>query len=196
MKIGIEAQRIFRKKKHGMDIVALELIKQLQLIDTKNEYFIFVNNIEDLSALPKTSNFNIIKVKTSPYPLWEQFYLPKAVKDTGVEILHCTSNTSPISLNIPLILTLHDIIYLEKWNFTQGTSYQIAGNLYRRWNVPIAVKLAKHILTVSDFEKTRIINHFGLDTSRVSTVYNGVGKHFNIVTDTEALLRVKCGYFC
>ncbi|MCF8429795.1 MAG: glycosyltransferase family 4 protein [Bacteroidia bacterium] len=191
MKIGIEAQRIFRKKKHGMDIVALELIKQLQLIDTKNEYFIFVNNIEDLSALPKTSNFNIIKVKTSPYPLWEQFYLPKAVKDTGVEILHCTSNTSPISLNIPLILTLHDIIYLEKWNFTQGTSYQIAGNLYRRWNVPIAVKLAKHILTVSDFEKNRIINHFGLDTSRVSTVYNGVGNHFNIVTDIEALLRVK-----
>jgi hypothetical protein len=27
MRIGIEGQRIFRKKKHGMDMVALELIK-------------------------------------------------------------------------------------------------------------------------------------------------------------------------
>ena len=27
MRIGIEAQRIFRTKKHGMDMVALELIK-------------------------------------------------------------------------------------------------------------------------------------------------------------------------
>jgi D-alanyl-D-alanine endopeptidase (penicillin-binding protein 7) len=34
MKIGIEAQRIFRKKKHGMDMVALELIKALQVNNT------------------------------------------------------------------------------------------------------------------------------------------------------------------
>ncbi len=191
MKIGIEAQRIFRKKKHGMDMVALELIKQLQLFDFENEYFIFVNNLEDLEALPKTSNFNIVKVNASPYPFWEQYYLPKAIKDIGVEILHCTSNTSPISLKVPLILTLHDIIYLEKWNFTKGTSYQIAGNLYRRWNVPIAVKLAKHILTVSDFEKNRILNQFGIDNSSVTTVYNGVGNHFKKITDNEMLLRVK-----
>ena len=41
MRIGIEAQRIFRPKKHGMDVVAIELIRNLQEIDNKNEYFIF-----------------------------------------------------------------------------------------------------------------------------------------------------------
>ena len=41
MRIGIEAFRIFRKNKHGIDIVALELIKQLQMLDSQNEYFIF-----------------------------------------------------------------------------------------------------------------------------------------------------------
>ena len=33
MKIGIEAQRIFRHRKHGMDFVVLEEIKQLQKIN-------------------------------------------------------------------------------------------------------------------------------------------------------------------
>ena len=61
MNIGIEGQRIFRKKKHGMDMVALELIKNLQLIDHKNEYFIFVKPDEDSSVLQETSNFKIIK---------------------------------------------------------------------------------------------------------------------------------------
>ncbi|MEM6866122.1 MAG: glycosyltransferase family 1 protein, partial [Bacteroidota bacterium] len=42
MKIGIEGQRLYRKKKHGMDMVALELIKSLQKIDTHNEYVVFV----------------------------------------------------------------------------------------------------------------------------------------------------------
>jgi glycosyltransferase involved in cell wall biosynthesis len=191
MRIGIEAQRIFRKSKHGMDMVALELIKQLQIIDDKNEYFIFVNNYDDFHALPKVTNFNIVKVNFSPYPLWEQYYLPKAVKDTGVELLHCTSNTSPTTIDVPLILTLHDIIYLEKWNFTAGTSYQILGNLYRRWNVPIAVKLASHIITVSDFEKEKIKRYFKFNDDQVSTAYNGVGKHFKTITDKEELLRTK-----
>ena len=41
MKIGIEGQRLYRKKKHGMDMVALELIKNLQKIDTVNSYVVF-----------------------------------------------------------------------------------------------------------------------------------------------------------
>ena len=40
MKIAIEAQRIFRPNKHGMDFVALESIRELQRIDKENEYFI------------------------------------------------------------------------------------------------------------------------------------------------------------
>ena len=42
MRIGIEAQRIFRKNKHGMDYVVLQEIKELQQFDTHNEYFVFV----------------------------------------------------------------------------------------------------------------------------------------------------------
>ena len=47
MKIAIEAQRIFRPNKHGMDFVALETIRCLQRLDTKNEYFIFTGEGED-----------------------------------------------------------------------------------------------------------------------------------------------------
>ena len=42
MKIGIEAQRIFRNNKHGMDYVVLQEILQLQQMDHQNEYYVFV----------------------------------------------------------------------------------------------------------------------------------------------------------
>ena len=42
MKIGIEAQRIFRKNKHGMDYVVLQEILQLPKIDHKNEYYTYL----------------------------------------------------------------------------------------------------------------------------------------------------------
>ena len=47
MKIAIEAQRIFRTNKHGMDFVALETIRQLQQLDPENEYYILVSPGED-----------------------------------------------------------------------------------------------------------------------------------------------------
>ena len=48
MRIGIEAQRIFRPHKFGMDIVAIELIRQLQQLDLENEYVIFIKPDKDV----------------------------------------------------------------------------------------------------------------------------------------------------
>lgn len=39
MKIAIEAQRIFRPNKHGMDFVALESIRELQKRDESSAQF-------------------------------------------------------------------------------------------------------------------------------------------------------------
>ena len=50
MIIGIEAQRIFRKNKHGMDYVVLQEIRELQKIDKENEYYVFVKPNEDRSG--------------------------------------------------------------------------------------------------------------------------------------------------
>ena len=69
MKIAIEAQRIFRTNKHGMDFVALESIRELQKIDHENEYFIFVTPGED-RCLEESENVHIIELKCPTYPLW------------------------------------------------------------------------------------------------------------------------------
>ena len=61
MKIAIEAQRIFRTNKHGMDFVALESIRELQKMDTENEYFILVSPGPD-RCLEESGNVHIVEV--------------------------------------------------------------------------------------------------------------------------------------
>lgn len=199
MKIGIEGQRLFRKKKHGMDMVALELIRNLQLIDTENEYFIFVKPDEDNTVLKETPNFKIIQLDGGSYPMWEQIALPKAAKKYGCEILHCTSNTAPIFTDIPLITILHDIIYMESSYYKiltgSATPYQKFGNAYRKLIVPWVVKKSAKIVTVSHFEKNRIGEFFGMkNDKRLTAIYNGVSTHFKRVTDESELKRVKEKY--
>jgi glycosyltransferase involved in cell wall biosynthesis len=199
MKIGIEGQRLFRKKKHGMDMVALELILNLQEIDKENEYFIFVKPDEDDQVLKETPNFKIIKLEGGSYPLWEQVALPKAAGEAGCQILHCTSNTAPINCKIPLVVTLHDIIYMES-NYLKiltgsATPYQKFGNVYRKMVVPRVVKMSRKIITVSHFEKNRIGEYFGIQgDNRLEAVYNGVSEHFKPMTDESELKRVKEKY--
>jgi glycosyltransferase involved in cell wall biosynthesis len=199
MKIGIEGQRIFRKKKHGMDMVALELIKNLQIIDHENEYFIFVKPDEDSSVLKETPNFKIIELNGGPYPTWEQIALPKAAKKYGCDVLHCTSNTAPFFTNIPLIMILHDIIYMEssylKILKSSATIYQKFGNVYRKLVVPRVVKKSKKVITVSHFERNRIGEFFGIKgNKKLDAIYNGVSEHFKPVTNKEELQRVKEKY--
>lgn len=191
MRIGIEAQRIFRKKKHGMDIVAIQLIKSLQLIDKENEYVVFVNPDEDFHAIHETENFRIIQLPKSSYPIWEQKHLKKAVIDFNLDVLHCTSNTAPINCSVPLVLTLHDIIYMEKISLFSGSWYQRIGNLYRRWNIPIVVKQSHAIFTVSSFEKDKIDRFFNLKNNKVQVTYNGVAPHFKPQDSKKVKDKVK-----
>ena len=197
MRIGIEAQRIFRKNKHGMDYVVLEEIKELQNSDIRNEYFVFVAPGED-RCLKDSKNVHIIEIGSNFYPLWEQFSLPRAVNQLNLDLLHCTSNTAPIRCKVPLILTLHDIIFLEPRDKSNKSFYQDMGWRYRRFVVPRILKKCKRIITVSDFEYNNIITKLQIPEEKMVMIYNGYNKWFRPVEDTELIYQQyieEPGYF-
>ena len=197
MRIGIEAQRVFRRNKHGMDYVVLQEIKELQKLDTKNEYFVFVAPGVD-RCLKDTKNVHIIVIGESFYPVWEQITLPRAAKKYNLDILHCTSNTAPIFCDIPLVLTLHDIIFLEPRDKNNKSLYQNMGWLYRRKVVPKILDKCRRIITVSNFEKQNIINKLNIPEKRMAMIYNGYNEWFTTFRDVADIYKSyidKPGYF-
>lgn len=197
MKIGIEAQRIFRKNKHGMDFVVLQEIKELQKMDTPHEYFVFVKPGVD-RCIESSEHVHIIEVNCPSYPLWEQWALPRAARKAGVDILHCTSNTAPIWCDIPLVLTLHDIIFLEPRDKKNKSLYQNLGYFYRRWDVPRILKKCRRIITVSDFELGNIKQKLQLPDSQLKMIYNGYNEWFRPIESDKQQYRkyiADAGYF-
>ena len=197
MRIGIEAQRVFRRNKHGMDYVVLQEIKELQKIDHQNEYFVFVAPGVD-RCLKDTENVHIIVIGESFYPVWEQITLPRAVRKYNLDILHCTSNTAPIFCNIPLVLTLHDIIFLEPRDKNNKSVYQNMGWLYRRKVVPKILERCLRIITVSNFEKQNIIDKLNIPEKRMAMIYNGYNEWFKPFRDVADIYKSyieKPGYF-
>ena len=105
MVILIEAQRIFRKNKHGMDFVILEALKEIQKIDKDNRYYVIVSAGDD-KCLESTQNMQVIETKSYPYPIWEQIVLPQYINKINPDIVHCTSNTAPVNCKAPLVLKI------------------------------------------------------------------------------------------
>lgn len=195
MKIAIEAQRIFRRDKHGMDFVILEVLRRLQCLDTVNQYVVFVASGPD-RCLASTAHMQVVELSCPTYPLWEQIALPRAVTRMGADLLHCTSNTAPLHSPVPLIVTLHDIIYLEPRPHRSSSLYQEMGWHYRKLVVPRILRKCRHVITVSRFEQRRICQTLQLPSSSVTAVYNGYNPRFRVLhnTDMRGLRRLMPAY--
>lgn len=184
MKIAIEAQRIFRPNKHGMDFVILEVLRELQKRKDGNEYYVLVAPGED-RCLETSDHLTIIELHCPTYPLWEQVALPLAVRRLGADLLHCTSNTAPLYSPVPVVLTLHDVIFLTSEKESGMSMYQQLGWHYRRWNVPRIVGKCRHILTVSHTARTRILSCFPDIAPRLSVAHNGCSGCYRPLPDEE-----------
>lgn len=190
MKIAIEAQRIFRRQKHGMDFVALEFIRQLQQLDRDHEYYILVAPGED-RCLTSTNRFQVLEIKCPAYPLWEQIALPRVIRKIKPDVVHCTSNTAPLYCSCPLVLTLHDIIFMGKKPRGNSSWYQNFGWYYRRFIVPRVISKCRKIITVSQTESANIQKRFQ-PGSKLSVIHNGYSPQYRILKDAYAVSRKYC----
>ena len=132
---------------------------------------------------------HITTLRCPSYPLWEQWALPRAVARVKPDLLHCTSNTAPVWGNAPLILTLHDIIFLEQQAARNKSLYQSLGRVYRRLVVPRILPRCRMVITVSQFECDRIRTALNFDPGRIMAIHNGYNDRFRPMEGTAETVR-------
>ena len=194
MKIGIEVQRLFRKKKYGIETSSLELIKKFQELNPQYEFVVFVKDDVDRNCFSPSTNFKIRAVAGKFFADFEQVFLPIAAKHERIDLLHCTGNTTPYFSPVPIVQTLHDIIFMDPIP-RNDSWYQRLGNQYRRKFVPLVSSRSSAIITVSNYEKERIISRLGVDEKKIEVIYNGINeKHYRLYNDPKTVERVRQHY--
>jgi len=195
MKIGIEVQRLFRKEKFGIETSALQLIKKLQAQNPHCNFIIYVKNDVDRDCLHDGGNLKVKTLKGRLFVDFEQVFLPIAARHDRVDILHCSGNTAPVLTQVPIVQTLHDVIFMDAIS-TKDTLYQQLGNYYRRLMVPLVTKRSEVVITVSNYEKQRILNRIKIDDKKIRVIYNGIDEErFRIKNmDSDQVATVKMRY--
>ena len=99
------------------------------------------------------------------------------------------SNTAPLYCSVPLILTLHDIIFLEKRAASNISIYQNMGWYYRRFIVPRILPKCKKIITVSQFECNHILETLDLSEQQIIAIHNGYNQRFHPLENVSEIIR-------
>ena len=110
--------------------------------------------------------------------LWEQLVLPCKLRRD--DVLWSPSNTGPIYCNAKHVVTMHDFATLDHPEWTSKSF----STLYR-CILPRLAKRADAIIAISEYTKSRILHHTGIDESKISVIKNGVDDRFFIQSEKD-----------
>lgn len=191
MRIGIDA-RLWNQT--GVGRYIRNLVLNLQKIDLKNNYVLFVKttdfeNVESQIINPK---WKIIKSDINWHTVSEQVRFASILEKEKLDIVHFPYFSVPIFYNRPFVVTIHDLIINH---FPTGKASTLAFPIYRMklmaYKVIIkkAAQKAKKIITVSNATKEEIVDHLKIKENKIEVVYNGVDKGLLDILKTERIIK-------
>jgi glycosyltransferase involved in cell wall biosynthesis len=153
----------------GNEVYIRNLLNQFARIDQDNEFLAHVAMPGAEQEVP--SGFKTRRVSTNPY-VRLGFDLPMQMRRDRPDLLH-VQYTGPLACPVPLVVSVHDVSYLEHPQyFTRFRAAQL------RFTVKRTIQRAARVLTPSDFSRQAILNHYRLDEEKVVVVPNAVSSTF------------------
>lgn len=164
MRIGIDARKM---GDGGIGRYLENLLTQLLRINNEHHYVLFVT--PDETALCNSDRVTCVVEPAQKYSLTEHFSLARKAEAQKLDIFHAPHYTLPLTLKIPAVVTIHDIIHL------QDPHTGIAAKAYARFMIGAAAKKAKRIITVSHTSKKELLNLLHLPAKKIVVTHNGGG---------------------
>lgn len=187
MRIGFDARVICQKQVKGIGRYLTNLLQALVDHAGRNEIFLFVDQHSEFDSEESgMKRIHLVKVASSRNGgYWEQFALPKAVRDLRIDVFHSPSNTMMGFPPCPVVLTLHDAMshrLAKQWGMKE--------NFY--WNIlqRFAYSRALKIITPSEFARKQLIDELRLPHEKITVVHQGISPVFNILAADETNKRI------
>lgn len=188
MKIGVDI-RTLSFRRGGISQYTYNLIKNIVEIDSKNSYFLFNfnrspyewdnlrHNVEEIVLrLPQR-----FRMKAA----WENILLPAAVKIMKIDVWFGPDFTIPKLLNLPSLITVHDLIFMKFHNLQKNKLSQEISE-----KVKYSINKSKKIIVPSIFTREQVQEKYKVEDSKIHVITEAADEHFRRIDDQAILSRV------
>jgi glycosyltransferase involved in cell wall biosynthesis len=161
----------------GNETYIRNLLNCFAVLDNKADFVAYISRQDAFDQVPE--RFQKKRVANNPY-LRLGYDLPRRIAEDRPNLLH-VQYTGPIRCAAPIVVSVHDVSFLEHPEyFTPLRALQL------RLTVRRTVKSAACVLTPSEFSKRRILEAYQLDEQKVVALPNGVSSAFRPVAREAA----------
>lgn len=204
MRIGIDA-RFYGPIGTGIGRYTQKLIENLEEIDRKSEYVIFLRK-ENFNLYESANpNFRKVLADIPWYSLREQIVLPTIFRREKLDLLHVPHFNVPIFYQGKFVVTIHDLIKNE-WRGSETTTKGPLECIIKRLGYSIVIRLAicraKAVTTPSNYVKDRVVELFQVNPEKIMVTYEAgtlLGKERTVaerkVEDVVQKFKITKPYF-
>ncbi len=191
MKIAINALSA-KSQHHGVGVYITNILKHLIPLTGQHDFLLYKRNSLNLdNNLQSIKNIKYRNIDKSRYLriVWEQTFLPIALKKERFDLLWGPCNFLPLIKPCRFVVTIHDLapfLLPRSLPFIRRTYYQRAflNSIYR----------ADQIVVVSESLKTDLMRLFSLPEKKIYAIHNGIDESFHPVTDKILLSQIQNKY--
>jgi glycosyltransferase involved in cell wall biosynthesis len=153
----------------GNETYIRNLLNCYAALDREAEFVTYLSRESAFAEVPR----RFIKRLVAVNPFVRLGYdLPRKLRQDRPELVH-VQYTAPLFCPTPIIVSVHDVSFLEHPEyFPPFRSRQL------RWTVRRTVRKAARVLTPSEFSKRSIIKAYGLNDDKVLVMPNAVASMF------------------
>ena len=171
----------------GNEVYIRNLLHEFARVDDGNDLIAYVSRKGVEADLP--DRIHTRRVSEDPYKRLG-LDLPRHLRNDRPDLLH-VQYTGPLFSPVPLVVSVHDVSYLEHPQyFTRFRSLQLKLTVHR------TLQRAARVLTPSEFSRRAILKHYRIAEEKVVVVPNAVESQFRPIERevARAAIQRKFGF--
>ena len=186
MRIGFNCLHIIPGRLGGLETFIHSLLEDISQAPPTIELVIFCSTqyktvFQKYHPRFEIVDFDVNVNSASQRIRFEQFRLPQQLTKHRIDMLHSSGYTAPITKRCKILMSVHDLNYIEIPRIIRRSHGLI------RWAVirllgPMSMKRADKILTISNHVRQQIARYFQIEPTRIATVYARSPCNFSMIT--------------
>ena len=190
MRIAIDATSV-PPQPAGAGVYAIELVRALAARPPGSDgYALFARGDWFDAAVAGRKDWRIERVRAASRPLrtaWEQVRLPARTRALGIDVLHSTHHTLPLTrMRAARVVTVHDVTF-----FRIPERYPPARRLYMQASTRLAAKVAAAVIVPSGAVRDDVLRSLALPREKVHVVYEAPASRFAPIDPATARAVVR-----
>lgn len=167
------------------------ILSNVKLTSNDKIYFFVPEKCPDFDSFNCSYEYNLIKLSSSNYFVFEHLKLPAAVKKYNIEVLLNPANTVPIIKNSKWLTVIHDVIPFKLECKPLTKKWLV--NIYMRYIMKKGISNSENLVTVSEYSKSDI-HSLNIKHKNITVVYNGFN-HKNINNKAQPIPDLPKEYY-